>query len=57
MKKIKGFSYYIEDEVLKEYKRMSVEQKLAWLYAANLLENGLSKKTRRLHEKFRRALI
>ncbi|MDI6756962.1 MAG: hypothetical protein QME32_02955 [Endomicrobiia bacterium] len=57
MKAKKGFSYYIEDEMLKEYKGFSVEQKLSWLVAANDLEQGLGKRTRKLHDKFRKALI
>ncbi len=52
---VKGFSYYIGDEMLKEYSALSVEKKLAWLHSANVFENGLSAKVRILHEKFRKA--
>lgn len=56
MKKL-GFSYFVNDEMLKEYCKMAVGKRLEWLYAANKLRNGLSKKIQKIQDKFRKAEI
>jgi len=52
---LRGFSYYVSDEILEEYRRWPTHKKLEWLYAANMMEAGLALRIRKLHEKFRKA--
>lgn len=35
----KGFYYYLEDEKIEEYSKLSVEQKLQWLEEVNEFTN------------------
>ena len=56
MKKQKcgGFSYYVTEEQIREYSKLDVAQKLAWLEAANdFTFKTLPKKNWAIWEKFR----
>ncbi len=49
----KGFDYYLSPEVLAEYRKTPLDLRLAWLYMANVLRMGYSKRTIELQDKFR----
>lgn len=54
----KGFKYYLEDEKIREYMKLSIEQKFKWLDEINRFnELVMDEKTKRLREKFRKAEI
>lgn len=55
---MKGFSYFLEDEKLLEYQKLSDEDKLQWLEEINLFNFvALGEKEKDLHERFRKGLI
>ena len=54
MKKKRGFDYYLEDEILEDYKRKSIKLRLRWLYQINELRRDYPKEIIESHEKFRR---
>lgn len=57
MKK-KGFSYYLEDEKLLEYLRLSPEMRLEWLEEINgFNRKALTGRRREIFEKFRKGEI
>jgi len=54
----KGFKYYIEEDLIREYMKLSVEQKLKWLEEIRQFnELAMSDKAKQIREKFRRAEI
>ncbi|MCM8799282.1 MAG: hypothetical protein NC900_00930 [Candidatus Omnitrophica bacterium] len=57
MKKIGGFDYYLEEEVIKEYQRKPITLRLKWLYQANILRKYLPKRIIQIQDKFRQGKI
>ncbi len=55
--KEKGFSYYLNKKMIKEYLKWDNEKKLKWLYFGNLLRKNLPKKIKKIQEKFRKGEI
>jgi len=53
-KKLTGFYYYVDDEKIKEYKKMPLELRLNWLYQLNKLRKYYPKDIIRKHEEFRK---
>ena len=53
----RGFDYYLEKEVLKNYIRKSPEEKLRWLFMGNKLRKHAPLKIRKMQDKFRRGEI
>lgn len=54
----RGYSYYVEDEKLKAYMKLSTEEKLIWLEEINeLTRSVLTPKEKEIREKFRKAEI
>ncbi|MFW6172154.1 MAG: hypothetical protein ACOC5T_00205 [Elusimicrobiota bacterium] len=53
----KGFDYYLEEEILEDYKKKPLEKKLQWLYAGNKLRMNCSEEVKQRHEKYRRGEI
>lgn len=54
----KGFSYYLEDEKILEYLRMSPRMRLEWLEDINIFNRkALRGERRKIWEKFRRGEI
>jgi len=52
-----GFRYYVSDEMLKRYRKKPVALRLQWLYMANVLRMGYSKKTIAIQDRFREGKI
>ena len=48
-----GFRYYLSDEMLERYQKKTVALRLQWLYMANVLRKGYSKKTIAIQDRFR----
>jgi hypothetical protein len=48
-----GFRYYVSDEMLERYRKKPVALRLQWLYMANVLRKGYSKKTIEMQNRFR----
>jgi len=58
LKKAKGFSYYLEDEKIVEYMKLSTEDKLRWLEEINEFTRlVLNKKESDLRKKLREGSI
>jgi hypothetical protein len=53
----KGFSYYVGDEQMDEYRSWPVERRLQWLLLGNKLRKSLPKKTIEIQEAFRQGKI
>lgn len=53
----KGFNYYLEKDILKDYQNKPLELRLKWLFMGNKLRKYSSKKTIKNQEKFRKARI
>ncbi|MHA1231792.1 MAG: hypothetical protein ACTSRP_18215 [Candidatus Helarchaeota archaeon] len=54
----KGFSYTIEDNKIKEYMKLTTEQKLKWLEEINnFTEMALTEKEKEIRNKLRAAEI
>ncbi len=54
----KGFSYFVTDEQIREYMKLTTEEKLQWLEEANeFIEAASDEKTKEIREKFRRGKI
>jgi len=50
----KGVRYFITREMIREYRRLTPEMRLAWLQEATVLSYyGLTKKRRRIWDKIR----
>ena len=55
MKRIKGFSYTLENEKIKEYMKLTTEQKLEWLEEIIIFtEMLLTPKQKKIREKLRK---
>lgn len=52
-----GFSYSLDEEILKDYQKKPVKLRLKWLYMGNLLRKGYSKRISKLQDKFREGKI
>jgi len=50
---LKGFSYSLSLEKIRNYRKISLEKRLQWLYYGNILRNGYPKRIVRLQDKFR----
>ncbi len=48
-----GFRYFLSDEMLDRYQRKPVALRLQWLYMANVLRMGYSKRIIDIQDKFR----
>ncbi len=48
-----GFSYYVNDEQLREYHSWPVTKRVEWLYAVNLMRTRLPVEVRKIQDKFR----
>jgi hypothetical protein len=57
MRKNKGFGYHVTAGRIREYSRMPVEMRLAWLYQANLLRKSYPKNVRDIQDNFRNGKI
>jgi hypothetical protein len=49
----KGFSYSLDEEILKDYQKKPVKLRLKWLYMGNLLRKGYGKNVIARQDKFR----
>lgn len=52
-----GFRYYLSDEMLERYRKKPIALRLQWLYMANVLRMGYSKRTIKIQNKFREGKI
>ena len=57
MEEKKGFSYFLTEEQIDEYRSWPVERRLQWLFIANKLRRDLPKKTIEIQEAFRQGKI
>ena len=53
----RGFDYYLKEEILEKYRKMSVEFRLKWLFMGNKLRKYCPKETIKFQEKFRKGEI
>jgi hypothetical protein len=53
----KGFSYYVDDEQMAEYRSWPIARRLQWLLLGNKLRKSLPKKTIEIQEAFRQGKI
>jgi len=53
----KGFSYFVNDEQLKEYSSWPMERRLQWLLMGNKLRKLLPKKTIEIQDLFRQGKL
>ncbi len=56
-KEKKGFTYYVSQEQIDEYRRWPMERRLRWLYLGNKLRKSLPRKTIEIQEAFRQGKI
>jgi len=56
-KEKKGFTYYMSQEQIDEYRRWPMERRLRWLYLGNKLRKSLPRKTIEIQEAFRQGKI
>jgi len=54
MKKINGFDYYLEKEIIEDYQKKPIVLRLKWLYQANILRKHLPKRIIKLQDRFRK---
>lgn len=54
MKEEKGFSYFVSMKKIREFQKIPIEKRLAWLYEGNKLRKYYPQKTIEIQEKFRR---
>ncbi len=52
-----GFRYYLSDDILERYRKKPVALRLQWLYMANVLRMGYSKRTINIQDRFREGKI
>jgi len=52
-----GFGYHIALKKIREYQKMSIEKRIAWLYQGNLLRKSYPKKIIALQDEFRQGKI
>lgn len=55
--KTRGFDYHVSLKKIREYQKMPLEKKLAWLYQGNLLRKAYPKKIIELQDRFRQGKI
>jgi hypothetical protein len=48
-----GFNYYLDKDILKDYKKMPLAERLKWLYSANEFRKHYPKEIIRRQEKLR----
>jgi hypothetical protein len=53
----KGFSYYVSQEQIDEYRSWPIERRLQWLFLGNKLRKLLPEKTIKIQEAFRQGKI
>ena len=51
--KSRGFRYYLSNEILERYQKKPIALRLQWLYMANVLRMGYSKRTIEMQDRFR----
>ena len=56
-KQRKGFSYYVSQEQIDEYRSWPIERRLKWLLLANKMRKHLPKKTIDIQEAFRQCKL
>lgn len=55
---VKGYSYYVTDEQIRKYRKLTPRQKLEWLEEVNEFTNKAAPdRVKRLHRMFRRGEI
>lgn len=53
-----GFKYYLEDDKIREYMKLSIEQKFKWLDEINRFnELVMDDKTKKIREKLRKGEV
>jgi hypothetical protein len=52
-----GFRYYLSRDVIERYQKKPIALRLQWLYMANVLRSGYSKRTIEIQERFREGKI
>ncbi len=52
-----GFRYYLSKDVIERYQKKPIVLRLQWLYMANVLRMGYSKRTIEIQDKFRQGKI
>ncbi|MDQ1239810.1 MAG: hypothetical protein QG577_1996 [Thermodesulfobacteriota bacterium] len=57
MKSNKGFSYYVSQEQINDYRNWPLERRLKWLLLSNKMRKLLGSKTVELHDAFRSGKI
>jgi len=53
----KGFDYYLEEDILEGYRKMSLWLRLRWLFMGNKMRKYYPKKIIEIQEKFRKGEI
>ncbi|MBN2842730.1 MAG: hypothetical protein JXM68_06545 [Sedimentisphaerales bacterium] len=54
----KGYSYFVTDEQIREYMKLTTAEKLEWLEEANeFIQAASDDKTREIRDKFRKGEI
>jgi hypothetical protein len=53
----KGFTYYVSQEQIDEYRRWPIERRLQWLFLANKMRRSLPKRIIEIQEAFREGKI
>ena len=53
MKEAKGFSYYVSQEQISDYRTWPLERRLKWLFLGNKMRKALSAKTIEIQDEFR----
>ncbi len=48
-----GFRYYLSKDMLERYQKKPLALRLQWLYMANVLRKGYSKRTIKMQDRFR----
>ena len=57
VEKRKGFTYYVSQEQIDEYRSWPIERRLEWLYLGNKLRKFVPRKTIEIQEAFREGKI
>jgi hypothetical protein len=52
-----GFRYYLGKDVIERYQKKPIALRLQWLYMANVLRRGYSKRIIEIQDKFRQGKI
>ncbi len=51
-----GFEYFLEEDVLEDYKKKPLEKRLQWLYAGNKLRMLCPEEVKERHAEFRKPI-